>query len=622
MRLLKKNIMLRILNSYLVDSPQPANISYLWNFGSLLGTCLMLQILTGVFLAMHYQPHVDYAFLSVEHPVWILHIFLILIYSYFLFYLILSSKLLFLSPAWVAMPVINKEANLLKFFPYHAEPEIEIRSQFIDKNNPSLLHLNFLKNLNNTEHSSVKLVPSDKDLLLSQENSSNITFNLKDENINFNLLNNIKQEEFIEWFRGFTDGEGCFLVTPTVKKDTDGKITSMFFTFSFVICLHRDDMPMLTHIKEILGMGNVNISGRFATFTISKLSDIKKIIYLFSKNPLNTSKHLNFLGFKKAYEIYNKLDSETLSFFNEEDFRLKIYEEILLIKNSMNRKRTSFELVNHSIKITPYWLLGFVEGEGSFNVSKSKDFSLEFGVCQTLSEKKVMLEIQRFLLELPGEYPIRRKNSTIVPLYEDKKAKNENSNPMLKIQIRDLNYIGNVLIPFFNSLIWKSKKRLDYLDWKAIFNLKREGKLYLPECKELILAICNRMNLKRLSTNNTNLKNISGCAAITNDLDLKLKSLLEAPSNLELHSNGKIFIKSSGEYIRGRGNITVEVFLKEEEGRSILINSFESIRDCAKFFKVDPRTIIRRLDSGEVHNYENKTYLLKRKTSEYLFYKF
>lgn len=52
MRLLKKNIMLRIVNSYLVDSPQPANISYLWNFGSLLGTCLILQILTGVFLAI------------------------------------------------------------------------------------------------------------------------------------------------------------------------------------------------------------------------------------------------------------------------------------------------------------------------------------------------------------------------------------------------------------------------------------------------------------------------------------------------------------------------------------------------------------------------------------------
>lgn len=67
MRLLKGHVILRLLNSYLVDSPQPANISYLWNFGSLLGICLIIQILTGVFLAMHYQPHVDFAFSSVEH---------------------------------------------------------------------------------------------------------------------------------------------------------------------------------------------------------------------------------------------------------------------------------------------------------------------------------------------------------------------------------------------------------------------------------------------------------------------------------------------------------------------------------------------------------------------------
>jgi ubiquinol-cytochrome c reductase cytochrome b subunit len=67
MRLLKSHVLLRLFNSYLIDSPEPANISYLWNFGSLLGTCLVIQILTGSFLAMHYQPHVDFAFSSVEH---------------------------------------------------------------------------------------------------------------------------------------------------------------------------------------------------------------------------------------------------------------------------------------------------------------------------------------------------------------------------------------------------------------------------------------------------------------------------------------------------------------------------------------------------------------------------
>ena len=67
MRLLKTNPILGLLNSYMVDSPQPANLSYMWNFGSLLGACLIIQILTGVFLAMHYTPSVDLAFVSVEH---------------------------------------------------------------------------------------------------------------------------------------------------------------------------------------------------------------------------------------------------------------------------------------------------------------------------------------------------------------------------------------------------------------------------------------------------------------------------------------------------------------------------------------------------------------------------
>jgi len=67
MRLLKNHVLLRLVNSYLVDSPQPANISYLWNFGSLLAFCLIIQILSGAFLAMHYTPNVDFAFSSVEH---------------------------------------------------------------------------------------------------------------------------------------------------------------------------------------------------------------------------------------------------------------------------------------------------------------------------------------------------------------------------------------------------------------------------------------------------------------------------------------------------------------------------------------------------------------------------
>ena len=67
MRILKSYSILKLVNSYVIDSPTPSNISYLWNFGSLLGLCLVIQIVTGVMLGMHYTPNVLEAFDSVEH---------------------------------------------------------------------------------------------------------------------------------------------------------------------------------------------------------------------------------------------------------------------------------------------------------------------------------------------------------------------------------------------------------------------------------------------------------------------------------------------------------------------------------------------------------------------------
>jgi len=67
MRIFKSHPFLKMVNSYVIDSPQPSNISYLWNFGSLLAFCLIIQIVTGVTLAMHYNPSVLEAFNSVEH---------------------------------------------------------------------------------------------------------------------------------------------------------------------------------------------------------------------------------------------------------------------------------------------------------------------------------------------------------------------------------------------------------------------------------------------------------------------------------------------------------------------------------------------------------------------------
>jgi len=58
---------LNIVNSYIIDSPSPLNLSYMWNFGSLLGLCLVIQLITGITLAMHYTGEINLAFKSVEH---------------------------------------------------------------------------------------------------------------------------------------------------------------------------------------------------------------------------------------------------------------------------------------------------------------------------------------------------------------------------------------------------------------------------------------------------------------------------------------------------------------------------------------------------------------------------
>lgn len=58
---------IKIINNSLIDLPAPNNLSIWWNFGSILGLCLVIQIITGLFLAIHYTPHIELAFSSIAH---------------------------------------------------------------------------------------------------------------------------------------------------------------------------------------------------------------------------------------------------------------------------------------------------------------------------------------------------------------------------------------------------------------------------------------------------------------------------------------------------------------------------------------------------------------------------
>ena len=64
---LNNNYLFAFVANHLIYYPTPVTLTYAWSFGFLAGMCLVTQMISGIFLAMHYPPHVDLAFSSVEY---------------------------------------------------------------------------------------------------------------------------------------------------------------------------------------------------------------------------------------------------------------------------------------------------------------------------------------------------------------------------------------------------------------------------------------------------------------------------------------------------------------------------------------------------------------------------
>ena len=115
--------------------------------------------------------------------------------------------------------------------------------------------------------------------------------------------------EFIDWFRGFTDAEGCFQITPQRSGNA--------FEFRFSFGLHIDDLPVLEYIKNQLNMGKISINSTRAkvTYNVIAKKDIAKIIVIFNEYNLNSTKHLNFLAFKEGFALYISESSATQKYW-------------------------------------------------------------------------------------------------------------------------------------------------------------------------------------------------------------------------------------------------------------------------------------------------------------------
>jgi hypothetical protein len=141
--------------------------------------------------------------------------------------------------------------------------------------------------------------------------------------------------DFLEWFRGLVDGEGSFRVIP---------INATNFGFGFEIGLHVDDINVLHFIQQTLQIGKVTFYRNMAYFRVGRREEIKIIIDIFSNAPLNTTKQLNFLDFKKAFELYTGTEKKSIL----------LKQNIDEIINNMNRRRPYNESKLKDFRISPY----------------------------------------------------------------------------------------------------------------------------------------------------------------------------------------------------------------------------------------------------------------------------
>lgn len=173
-------------------------------------------------------------------------------------------------------------------------------------------------------------------------------------------------------------------------------------------------------------------------FVVTKKEDIQKLISIFSKYTLNTSKYLDFLNFKEAFNLYN----------TREKLTEELIAKVLEFKNSMNTKRTNFNMPENHIVITKSWLLGFIEGDGSFSLERA-NVEPVFSIKSTEKQLALLEKIKEYLENNLGFdlYSMHKLNCSSIFIISFEKARN-NSQPLVTFMIKNVHVLNNYLIPF------------------------------------------------------------------------------------------------------------------------------------------------------------------------------
>lgn len=266
----------------------------------------------------------------------------------------------------------------------------------------------------------------------------------------------IEKEEFAQWFSGFVDAEGNFQVF----------FDRNYARVLFRIVLHKDDVQILYKIKNYLGVGTVRISKDHCVYSIGKQKDLVNTLFpILDKYTLLTTKYLDYLDFKKVVKLINELSTSRI-----QGNDLILVKEII---NQMNSGRNFYDYsLIPSLQIKPYWLLGFVEGEGTFGF---KNLVPYFQIGQHARNLNVLENIVTYIKSLNKSFDFSNFNTKI----ELSKTLNKNTNVYV-IALSNIDALHDYLVPFLLSMNFQTRKSVDFIYWCLAIYLHKYGYFYLP----------------------------------------------------------------------------------------------------------------------------------------------
>lgn len=259
--------------------------------------------------------------------------------------------------------------------------------------------------------------------------------------------NKLPNSKFLEWFIGFTEGEGSF----TVAKRGD---------LALVITQSTMDIECLNFIKYNLGFGKVikqSIKNNTHRFVVQDIKNLIILCNLFNGNMVFPTRNAKFIIF--------------LSAINKK-----------LLKNNMGKISIIDNLVQPSLKDA--WLSGISDGEASFTCSilskPNTGYRFRYILTQKWDSNKPTLE---FINKLFG--------SNIGAVYSHHESKNNFNIWELRI-----NGVKNCekIFEYFDKFTLNTKKRLSYIKWKEVHYKLKNGEHLIPEKRLEIKDLCKKIN--------------------------------------------------------------------------------------------------------------------------------